>query len=53
MPKGVKIYGTIHNIQYRSVLAVFEKMDLKFKEELVEVMDDQHKDPKYTVENPS
>jgi len=53
LPKPVKLYGTIHNIQYRSVLAVFHKLEMKIHEELVEVMDDQHKNEKYTAENPS
>jgi len=40
MPKPIKLYGTIHNIQYRSILAVFHKMDMKIIEENVETMDE-------------
>ena len=43
LPKPLKIYGTIHNIQYRTILACFQKMDKHIKEEHVETMDEDHK----------
>jgi hypothetical protein len=53
MPKELKLYGTIHNIQYRTILCVFHKMEKKITEEHVEVIEEHQKDPKYTGENPS
>ena len=52
-PKPLKLYGSIQNIQYRTILAAYQKYDMNIHEEHVDPTMNHHKAEKYTIENPS